>query len=403
MGAWEDLNESMTEAEADAGEGLLLPPWKAVRASNTPPLNPVLIPGIVRRGYVIELGGKKKVGKTLLSQQLEIRAVVGGEWCGYEIPGGLRCMHIDPEVHPNELDNRFAKICEVMGANKELVDSHIVKWSLRGVMTPSGKPATISDVAHDVEVRCKPGDFDLVVIDSASALLEGDENSAIEIRKFFNTVLRISNATGATVLVVTHFGKAKDGDRDAADRVRGSSVWGDAPDAILTVTQVFPRDGDTSDYLEDGEMACILESGGLRSFGFFEPVPLIFSYPCHRVDTGGITDGWKPSSSTGQVRGGKQTGELNATKAQRDWSNAQLRLAAEFLRRGIGADGLPMTEAAKILGTRSDKLCEKLNDKGSDLFTYDKRKGKNYIILKDVPEQPPRLEFDEQPPTCPLI
>ena len=404
MGAWEDLNDNMNQAEAPYT--LLLPPWDAVRASDPPPLNPELIPGVLRRGYVGLIGGKKKVGKTLLSQQLEIRAVVGGKWCGLEIPGGMRCMHIDPEVHPAELNNRFAKICDLIGADKHLVDTHIVKWSLRGVLTSSGKPATISDVAQDVEARCKPGDFDLIVIDSASALLEGDENSSVELSRFFANIHRIAKATGATVIVVAHFGKAKDGDREAADRVRGSSVWGDRPDAVLTVTQVFPRDGDTSDYLDDGEIACLLESGGLRSFGFFEPVPLIFKYPCHRVDVDGITKGWRPrsSSDTSRRKGGMATGEL--TTAKKEAKNARIvaALLAHFYTEQVGADGLIMKEAAEIAG--EDQRAVK------DALGYDEvnaPEGTNeYLKVVKVsarkffirPRNPPRASPEELPVEC---
>ena len=403
MGAWEDLNDNMNQAEAPYT--LRLPPWDEIRASNPPALNPVLIPGIVRKGYTIEVGGKAKVGKSMFAIGLVVRVVCGGDFCGREIQGGGRCLYVDPEIHPYELHKRFNRVCWSMGADAHKIDANVVKWSLRGATTPEGKPPTITDIAHDIEARCKPGDFDLIVLDSCAALLEGNENESQTIRAFYNAVLRIAEATGATVLFVVHFGKAKDGDRDPADRARGSSAWTDCPDAILTLVETFPKDGDPSDYLQPGEIACLLESGGLRSFGRMAAVPLIFRYPNpntnpepvppHRLDVEGITDGWKPNSSNGQSRGGKQTGELNATRAERDWSNDQLKLAAEFVRRGIGAEGMPMTEAAQILDIRSDKLRDKLKDKGSDLFTYDKRGNKNYLVVRDMPEPPPSLDLDE--------
>ena len=399
---WE--GETCEQQECDGpADGMLLPKWDAIRASDPPQLNPALIPGILRRGYIGIVGGKKKVGKTLLTMQLEVCAAAGGEFLGHPIAGGLRCMHIDPEVHPSELHNRFARICKVMDKPTSAIDSNIVKWSLRGVTVDNGRPVTIADVAHDIELRCQPGDFDLIVIDSASALIEGDENSSRELHRFFAHVHRIAKATDATVIAVAHFGKAKDGDREAADRVRGSSVWGDTPDAVLTLTEVFPKDGSPSDYLDDGETAFLLESGGLRSFGHMEPLPLLFRFPCFRVDTEGIAENWMPASSMGQIRGGKQTGELNRTRAERDWMQSQLALAAEFIRRGVGAEGMAMTDASQIIGMRSDKLREKIIDKGSDLFTYDKRKGKNVLIVKEMPKPPPTLNLDYQSPTCPPI
>ncbi|VEG99663.1 Uncharacterised protein [Slackia heliotrinireducens] len=393
MGVWEDLNESMSEAEAEAGETLLLPPWDAVRASDPPPLNPPLIPGIVRRGYTIEVGGKAKVGKSMFAIGLAVRVVCGGDFCGREIQGGGRCLYVDPEIHPAELHKRFSVVCDAMGADKAKVDAGVVKWTLRGATTPEGKPATISDVAHDIETRCKPGDFDLVVLDSCAALLEGDENASITIRSFYNVVLRIVEATGATVLFVVHFGKAKDGDRDPADRARGSSAWTDCPDAILTLVETFPKDGDPSDYLEDGETACLLESGGLRSFGRMEPVPLIFKYPCHRVDTEGITDGWRPRSSSDEARrnGGKATGEIKT--AQKAAKNARIvaALLAHFYAEQVGEEGLIMKEAAEVAGEDPRAVADALEDcEYMELVQVTQRK--RYVRPKNPPRASPEQE-----------
>ena len=144
----------------------------------------------------------------------------------------------------DETRDRVSKVCRAVSIDPAEVEESTVRWSLRGVMKADGEPPTVADLAHDVEARCSFGDFALVVIDSASCLIEGDENSSVDVRRFFAHVLRIARATGAAVLVVHHYGKTAAGDRDSIDRARGSSVWGDSPDAPLSLTEIFPKVGE---------------------------------------------------------------------------------------------------------------------------------------------------------------
>lgn len=341
----EDDNAGPVEEKPDPPK-LLLPPWEQVRAVDPPRRAPVLIDGILRRGHVGLIAGKGKSGKSWSGIELSVAVATGGEWFGRRCARG-RVLFVDPELDKKSTDNRFAKVSRAMGFDPAEVEASTVRWSLRGVMKANGEPPTVADLAHDIEARCSFGDFALVVIDSASCLIEGDENSSVDVRRFFAHVLRIARATGAAVLVIHHFGKGDAGDRSSIDRARGSSVWGDSPDAPLSLTEIFPKEGKPSDYLADGERAFMLEDSGLREFPGMEPLHLIFGYPVHRIDAGGVTADWKPRTSQG--RGGKKTGEGNRSKSEARADRCIIALLAEFVREAIGSEGMTATDAADLV------------------------------------------------------
>lgn len=334
------------DPEASDGPKLLLPPWEQVRAVDPPRRAPVLIDGILRCGHVGLIAGKGKSGKSWSGIELSVAVATGGEWFGHKCARG-RVMFIDPELDRRSMHNRFAKVCRAMGIDPAEVEASTVLWGLRGVTKTNGEPPTVADLAHDVEARCSLGDFALVVIDSASCFIEGDENSSVDVRRFFAHVLRIARTTGAAVFVIHHFGKNDAGDRSSIDRSRGSSVWGDSPDAPLSLTEIFPKEGKPSDYLADGERAFALEDSGLREFPGMEPLHLIFSYPVHRIDAEGITADWRPRTSQG--RGGKKTGEGNRSKSEARADRCIIALLAEFVREGIGSEGITATDAADLV------------------------------------------------------
>lgn len=362
--------------------GCLLPPWTAIRSTEPPKRNPVLIDGVVRQGHVMLLAGKGKIGKSWSAIELCVSVATGSaEWFGLPLASSGACLYIDPELDPKSLDNRFRAVCDAMGADTAQVDANVAKWSLRGVAG-----ANMNAIIRDLETRCTFGQFALVVIDSCSVFVEGDENSSVDVRRFSAKVLRIAAITGATVLLVHHFGKAKDGDRAAADRARGSSVWLDFPDAVLTLTEILPTSGEPSDYLQLGEYACLLESGGIREFKRMEPVRLIFGYPIHRVDAEGITDSWKPMSS--ERDGGKRTAELNRAKSEAANAQAVANLLAYCYANGIGKEGLLFKDAVAIAGTSDKTLAKALGEcEHFELVQVSQRK--RYVRPTKPPEEPP--------------
>ena len=376
--------EWRSESELIAAESVGEPPWLTVRADDPPERNRPLIDGVVRQGHVILLAGKGKIGKSWSAIELCVAIASGSDsWFGLPLCLSGNCLYIDPEIDSKTLDNRFHAVCDKMGADAKIVSERVYKWSLRGL---SGA-RSMKQLTNTIRAHCTPDMFKLVILDSCSCFVDGDENSSADIRKFSDYVLQIAEITGATVLLVHHFGKAKDGDRDASERARGSSVWLDFPDAVLTLSEITPTDGEVGDYLDDGAYACVLESGGIREFPRLEPVNLIFEHPLHRVDVEGITDGWKLNSS--ERAGGKATAAINKAKAELNHAHIIQDALAYCYAESVGRDGILVPDLVKALGVTKNTLKAALETSGSDYFeVVEMTKRKHYVVPRHLPVEP---------------
>lgn len=361
-----------------------LPPLVAVSASSPPPRSRPLVHGVLRRGHVALLSGKGKTGKSWCAIALSIAVAVGAEWFGHKVEQGS-VLYIDPELDPRSLDNRFSAVAEAVGADKSEVDAHVSKWCLRGV-----PGATMGALAKELEREgCR---FDLVVVDSCSYFVEGDENSSVDIRRLASRVLQVAAATGGAVFLVHHMGKGSPGDRDVSDRARGSSVWLDFPDAPLAITEVFPPSGEPSEYLGDGVRAFVLEDAGLREFPSIEPVHVVFDYPVHVLDEDGTTSDWKPKS--GQKSGGQASGAANRAKSAGRAARCELAIAAEIIAKGL--DGLAASEAAEACSEALGEAVKAATLKGyieqSEVFKVEQVSPQRWRAVP-IRLPPPKLEL----------
>lgn len=331
-----------------AAEGSKLPAWTAICASNPPERRKPLISGLLRQGHVGVLSGKAKTGKSWLVIYLAVAVALGGEWLGHTCMRG-DVLYIDPEIDPVSLDNRFHDVCDALGVDAAEVDSHVFKWSLR---CSGGVGA--EQLAEELTAARQR--FALVIIDSVSVFLgDGDENSVPVVRKLLSGDVQRITATGAAVLCVHHHGKGKPGDRDASDRSRGSSVWTDAPDTVLVLTEIHGSEPELPAGSRALELVPIL-----REFADTEPDHIIWTYPLHSIDSEGITADWKPSSS--QSKGGHTTAELKRAKTQATYADICANLLARFYTEGTGADGMTVAAAAKTLGIDSRRLEAAIKD-----------------------------------------
>lgn len=364
--------------EPQGRRGATLPPWVPVQAADPPKRSPALVGGLLRRGHVSLLAGKGKSCKSWAAIALAVAVATGGDWLGFSCERG-RVLYLDPEIDPKSLDNRFAEVCRARGADPAEVQASVCKWPLRGV-----EGAGMSAIVAALREGCCYGEFALVILDSCSVFVEGDENSSVFVRSFFARVNELAAVTGASVLLVHHFGKGDAGDRDAGDRARGSSVWLDAPDATLYMTEVFPPSEEAS---IEGVRAFALETGGLREFPPMDARHLLFEFPLHRLDAEGITDDWKPRS--GQRAGGKSTAELNRAKAEANRAGIVSKVLAHYYAENVGADGLLVPEVAKAVGCDARQIAAAV-DGCEFLYLDEKSSRKRYVR----PTRPPRkLEF----------
>ena len=380
----------------DEGESLPeSPPWRHVNAVDPRPLPPDLIHEVLRRGQAGLLVSKAKSGKSYAGVELAVAVATGGTWMGYRCEQG-RTLYIDPEMDESEFDHRCKRVARAVGADAREVSERVECWHLDGVLV-NGKPPTIEHVSKTIAKLAPVGAFDLIIFDSASFLVSGDENASIDIRTFFTYAGRARRATGAAALVIHHEGLAKSGDRDAIARARGSSAWGDCPSSPLALTEIFPPSGEPSDYLEEGERAFVLEDSGMRSHAGVGGRHVIWHWPLHVLDTTGVTEGWKPKTSQGD--GGKQAAKLNKLKSELRASQCVSILLSHMLANGIGADGMAAGDAAGVVGEAMGATVKPTTIKtyvaASDLLdVWQKSANRWRVVPRHLPHAPEQEQAD---------
>ncbi|MEO8099812.1 MAG: AAA family ATPase [Acidobacteriota bacterium] len=141
-------------------------------------------------------------------------------WIREAIKRGRPCLILDRENPRVVAYDRMTRL--------GIHDGPALKWF--GGWTREGAPEPDSANVRDWVNACDPKP--LIVVDSFVAFLDGDENSATDVRLFMHKC-RILADLGATVVVIHHDGKS-----DKAREFRGSSDFKAAVDQAFHVTNI---------------------------------------------------------------------------------------------------------------------------------------------------------------------
>lgn len=391
--AWVDFisaqNDDLPEIEtADA--------WIDAR----PPLAPCVIDNILRRQHKLLVTGPSKAGKSYLLMELATALATGGSWLGFHC-ARHRVLYVNLELDKASCANRFIDIWSRTGAPaKGMLDV----WNLRG------NAVSIDKLAPNLIRRTKDKNFGAIIIDPLYKVQIGDENSAGDMAKFYNSFDRIATATGAAVILCHHHSKGAQGAKKAQDRASGSGVFARDPDALLDLIElelsdnarkalsdawatstlqeeldkawpewrhIVPQDDQlvlqklkehacSKMQIEDVEFAVqnaetAAENatlwridGILREFPPFHPVRVWFRWPVHELDTTGIAedalaDGEKPSRDM----------------RQRNAADRRTLMLDEIMRayEELAKDGATVTtkDMAETLGLKPNTIARRIN------------------------------------------
>lgn len=337
--AW--LREAREQRERDE-IGDDFPPITRAKTTNPPPLAPVLIEGILREGHTLLVTSRSKAGKTCLMLELAVAVGTGGMWLGRKCERG-RVLFINPETDEASMETRLREVAEAMSADPQEVEEAVDFWHLRGYVQG------ITDTTKVLLRRVGSSVYKLVALDSLYELYEGNENDAGDARSFFHQIDAISKATGAAVAMTHHHAKGDRSGYVALDRGSGSGVFGRKPDAPIDLSEIFPPSGEAARELPEKASAWRVSTSGLREFPSFEDFEVLFLYPVHVPDKGGIARDWKGGSP--QQRGGQTTGSINRQKSE-DRAERCVEALLSVIDRY--EHGIPAKEAAgictKVLG-----------------------------------------------------
>lgn len=280
-----------------------------------------VVDDLIPREHIAQVVARGGAGKTTLGYELAVAVATGREWLGHSCKRG-RVLYVDPEVHPDLMHERYKRVTRAMGLRPEDVGDRIRFISLRG------RTATIGALDVDLRLRYRHGErFDLVILDSINCLLEGDENSSVDVRAFYAQLQRLVRDTHAALFAVHHTGK---GQRPGGEMGRGSSVFLDAPDVCIELSPlVVEGDSPAGELLK--VHSCHSENGRLvqatawrmtfpknRAGAPIKPLDLVFKWPLHIVDnTGELAECKVAGSEQGaRSKGGKVKAQMSEQEAE---------------------------------------------------------------------------------------
>ena len=240
--------------------------------SDPPPLAPVLIDGVLRRGHKMIISGPSKAGKSFALLELAMAIAEGRTWFGSQCTQG-KVLYVNMEIDGASFAKRFSTIYEK--GNSPAGERHtgnIDIWNMRGYSMP------LTQLLDPLFRRARGKDYSAIIIDPLYKVLDGDENSNSDVSKMVSQFDRITEETGAAVIYAHHFAKGNGGDRSAIDRGAGAGTFARDPDAILTMVQL-----DTPEQSDSTRSAWRMEYV-LREFPNKEPVSVWWEYPVHILD-----------------------------------------------------------------------------------------------------------------------
>jgi hypothetical protein len=181
-----------------------------------------LVKGVIPRAEIGTIYGASGVGKSFLSLDLMASIAVGKLWIGRKVKRG-RIVYIAAEG-AGGFRNRVAAYAKHHGIN--LTDLPILFLTDAPNFLKEDDPQAIAELVN------AEGQFDLIVIDTVSAVTPGaNENSSEGMGLLINHCKNLHQATNATILLIDHSGK------DASQGVRGWSGKYAAMDFVIEITK----------------------------------------------------------------------------------------------------------------------------------------------------------------------
>ncbi len=203
--------------------------FKALDLSDTYKPRPVnwMIEGLVGQGDITIMVGDPNVGKSWLAMALGVALAQGQpDFLGYPLHNHGRVLIIDEENPEDVVYNRLFKLGLT---NADLPNLRYLHD--QGIRLDRDPDAMLEEAEMFGPT--------LIIIDSMTRVHTEDENNAGAMSRLFNDGIKpLSRKTGATVLLLHHKTKSRDG--SSYTQMRGSADIGAGIDTGLDVTQVVP-------------------------------------------------------------------------------------------------------------------------------------------------------------------
>ena len=222
-------------------------------AMHEPPPVDAILESMFDAGDKFVLIGSSKARKTFFLLMLALSLSAGLErFLCWTIPKRRRVLVIQFEIKSVHYHRRVHRACKAMNLAPEAIEA----WLF--IVNARGAPISLDQIA----ALAKQIGAEVVILDPLYKLLEGDENSAQDMKPLLAGFDRLAETTGAAIVYAHHNGKGFAGDRDTRDRGAGSGV--------------LARDFDAAAYLTDhaADEGLLVLSTLLRNYPGTDPVSI---------------------------------------------------------------------------------------------------------------------------------
>lgn len=173
-------------------------------------------------GFPSLVAGYGFAGKTVSCQQLLLAHASGGRGFGIHSMRRQagRCMHLDWDQGERTTIERYQRLAHDSGVNL----AEVVRGGFLGVA--SLPPVFLTDPRVESELSFVLEGVDLCLMDSLTSALPGVDENSTAIAAYLYMLGRVSGRTGCTIIMLHHYRKGKEGDKedDPAQRIRGNGA-----------------------------------------------------------------------------------------------------------------------------------------------------------------------------------
>jgi len=199
---------------------------------------PVIGRGILPAKAGMIIAGESGVGKSLFRTELAIHLATGVDAWGLEIPEPRRVLVIQSENTYEAEQCRLSKMLRGLG-----IESYTWKDQDHLVFVD---PSARIDLTQKQDIEwvlrlIQETDSDVVIWDPLTNLHSVNENENGPMRRVLNSITEIGRETGATSIVIDHYGKPNE-THGSRHRTRGASSKKDWADTLIGIERLGGSD-----------------------------------------------------------------------------------------------------------------------------------------------------------------
>lgn len=234
-----EIRESTTPIETITElpiEAITEPPIETIRAfrARNIPSREVFLQSWIEREALTILGGEQKVGKSIITLNVATSLALGNDFLGFEVPKPRRVLLYQQEISASAMKERTEKI--LGDESSSLLDNFLIKNTTGNsikITKEEDRKLLYEEIAKE-----QP---DLVIFDPLSTFHDKKENDEQDMSKVLDIFFDIMHKFKVAILLIHHYAKPSIAKRDGSHLLRGHSVLGDRPDAIIVFNKVYEK------------------------------------------------------------------------------------------------------------------------------------------------------------------